>query len=326
MGDAIGLPYEGLSARRGRKLLGPPTRHRFLPGRGMFSDDTEHACMVAQCLLRSDGTVESFQRHFARSLRGWILCLPAGVGRATLRSCIKLLCGFSPASSGVASAGNGPAMRTALFGVLFADDSQRLQEFVRASTRITHTDPIAEEGALLVARAARAFHLGLDPLEGTTSPAFTSAMDQLRESLKKGESPMDFARIIGGSKGVSGYIVHTVAVAFHAAISASDFRSAVIQSVDCGGDTDTVAAIAGALAGVRFGPEAVPSEWCEGVLDFPLSISRIEEIARRLDEWDHASGISAGPVPIPRLLVPLRNLFFLLIVFLHVLRRALPPY
>ncbi len=42
IGDSIGLPYEGLSRRRAKRLLGPPDRHRFLFGRGMVSDDTEH--------------------------------------------------------------------------------------------------------------------------------------------------------------------------------------------------------------------------------------------------------------------------------------------
>ena len=43
VGDALGLPYEGLTPERGQKLIGYPDRFRFLPGRGMVSDDTEHA-------------------------------------------------------------------------------------------------------------------------------------------------------------------------------------------------------------------------------------------------------------------------------------------
>lgn len=41
VGDAIGLPYEGLSRRRALKLLGKPTKHRLFFGKGMVSDDTE---------------------------------------------------------------------------------------------------------------------------------------------------------------------------------------------------------------------------------------------------------------------------------------------
>ncbi len=46
VGDALGLPYEGLSAARAQKLLGPPERHRFFLRRGMVSDHTEHTCLV----------------------------------------------------------------------------------------------------------------------------------------------------------------------------------------------------------------------------------------------------------------------------------------
>lgn len=62
VGDAIGLPYEGLSRRRGARILGAPDRHRFLFGRGMVSDDTEHTCIVAQSLIAADGDLIAFQR------------------------------------------------------------------------------------------------------------------------------------------------------------------------------------------------------------------------------------------------------------------------
>jgi len=44
VGDALGLPWEGLSRRRAVKMFSTPDRYRFLFGRGMISDDTEHAC------------------------------------------------------------------------------------------------------------------------------------------------------------------------------------------------------------------------------------------------------------------------------------------
>jgi len=69
VGDAIGLPYEGLSPRRSVKLLGPPDRHRFLFRRGMVSDDTEHTCMVAQSLIESGGDIDLFRRSLARRFR-----------------------------------------------------------------------------------------------------------------------------------------------------------------------------------------------------------------------------------------------------------------
>ncbi len=155
VGDAIGLPYEGLSRRRAARMLGEPDRQRFFFRRGMVSDDTEHTCMVAQSLIASAGDLDEFTNRLARQLRLWLLGLPAGVGLATLRATVKLCLGFSPRRSGVVSAGNGPAMRSRQQSGAAIDDPDELKALVRASTRITHTDPKAEYGALAVAIAAR---------------------------------------------------------------------------------------------------------------------------------------------------------------------------
>jgi ADP-ribosylglycohydrolase len=52
VGDALGLPAEGLCRRRILRLYQGHWRHRLVFGRGMISDDTEHTIFVAQCLLR----------------------------------------------------------------------------------------------------------------------------------------------------------------------------------------------------------------------------------------------------------------------------------
>ena len=72
------------------------------------------------------------------------------MGLATARAILKLWIGRDPRNSGVFSAGNGPAMRAGLLG-LVAKDDEELRALVSASTRITHTDPRAERAALLVA-------------------------------------------------------------------------------------------------------------------------------------------------------------------------------
>ena len=66
-------------------LFGPADRHRFLFGRGMVSDDTEHTCLVAEALIESGRDVASFERRLLGRLRRWLLTLPGGVGLATLR-------------------------------------------------------------------------------------------------------------------------------------------------------------------------------------------------------------------------------------------------
>lgn len=62
VGDALGLPYEGVSPKRAAKLLGSPDRYRFFFRWGMISDDTEHTCMVAQSLIDARGDVPKIHR------------------------------------------------------------------------------------------------------------------------------------------------------------------------------------------------------------------------------------------------------------------------
>lgn len=83
VGDALGLPREGMSRSRGRNLFGnPPLSHRFLFGHGMVSDDTEHTCMVGQALLRAPNDVDGFAQSLAWRLRFWLLGVHAGVSLA----------------------------------------------------------------------------------------------------------------------------------------------------------------------------------------------------------------------------------------------------
>ncbi len=150
-GDSLGLPAEGLPRRRVQKMFSGRWRQRFVFGRGMVSDDTEHAFFTAVCLLRGSESAERFARLLARELRWWLLAVPAGVGLATLKSCLRLWAGVPPERSGVFSAGNGPAMRAACIGAFFADAPAKIAPFVRASTRLTHIDSKAEIGALAIA-------------------------------------------------------------------------------------------------------------------------------------------------------------------------------
>src|SRR5690349_21320078 len=161
VGDAFGLACEGLSRRRQARLFPQLSGYGLLPfGKGLCSDDTEHTCMLAQSLIRTarhadiDAQASAFASDLGWRLRFWLLGLPAGIGLATLRAILKLWMGFPPRLSGVFSAGNGPAMRVALLGVCHGNDLPRMRALVRAATRITHTDPKAEHGALAVALAA----------------------------------------------------------------------------------------------------------------------------------------------------------------------------
>ncbi len=330
VGDALGLPAEGLTAARQRKWWPGELRHRFVLGGGMISDDTEHALMTAQALLEADGDVERSRRALAWKLRWWFIALPAGVGLATARACLRLWVGVTPARSGVNSAGNGPAMRSSIIGAVFARDVVRRRNFVSASTRLTHTDPRAETAALAVAEAAAWIMNGGESQEALllrlrdcgSDEAWLKLCQRLADTLASQETVAEFAATLGLANGVTGYAYHTVPVALFAWLRhPGDFRQAVESAIRCGGDTDTMAAITGSLAGCATGKAGIPGDWLAGLHDWPRSTALIETIGERL-----AGDSAGGPVGYCWPGVLPRNLLFLLVVLTHGFRRLLPPY
>jgi ADP-ribosyl-[dinitrogen reductase] hydrolase len=331
VGDAIGLPYEGLSLRRSRRFARLPLKHRFIFSRGMVSDDTDHSVFVAQALLRSAGDPARFRTVLAWRLRLWLLCLPAGIGMATLKSILRLWLGIRPTS--VFSAGNGPAMRSAIIGAFFADDASARRAHIEASTLLTHTDPLALSGALAVAEIAAHLASGRWPV----CPSLTELVPVLRDLSSQAEwlqavqsireccetsAPLSLAeQRFGSRKGVSGYVLHSVPfaiVVWHRYYD--DYRSAIEAVTQAGGDVDTVAAIAGALVGMSAGPDGIPEAWRNGLMDWPHSLGYLRQLAAGLADPDMpvATGFS------PWLFV--RGIIFTILVLAHGLRRLLPPY
>ena len=336
IGDALGLPLEGLSRRRQARMYADVSGYHFFLGRGFVSDDTEHAVMAGQALARSGGEPGIFSTDLAWRMRWWLAALPAGVGLATLRGLGKLWLGWPPHRSGVFSAGNGPAMRSAVIGVCFGQDVSRLKELVRISTRLTHTDPKAEAGALAVAWAAgRACRGGtgagnfINSLAGLLEPKneeLVDIMDRAARSAADGQTTEDFMAEFGLEKGVTGYMYHTLPAVFQAwFLQAEDFRAAMTGLIRCGGDTDTTASILGGIMGAGLGKKGLPPELIDGLVDWPLTTNKIEAIGRSL----------AGAVRENKAVIPpstfwparlIRNIFFLVVVLAHGFRRLAPPY
>jgi ADP-ribosyl-[dinitrogen reductase] hydrolase len=336
IGDALGLPYEGLTRDRQRVLYPVIDRQRLVFGKGMISDDTEHTCLVAQALIASAGNVDKFRDDLAGRLQFWLLGLPAGIGLATLRAIGRLWLGFSPKTSGVFSAGNGPAMRVALLGVCFGNRPEVLRQMAQASTRITHCDPKAEYGAMAVAIAAAVASGGADisPQDyyqllaaqlSDGSAEFFELMQLAVNSAIAGESTQDFADSIGGINGVSGYVYQTVPVVIQTWLRhQANYRDGILEIIRCGGDTDTTAAILGGIVGARVGQVGIPHDWIGNMVEYPRSIKWMERLGRRLVEVLGGDLQPALPVMVPALMV--RNLVFLIVVLFHGFRRLFPPY
>ena len=336
VGDAIGLPAENLSPRRIRRRWPEPLRMRLILGRGMMSDDTEHTLMVAQALLSHPKDPVTFQRALAWKFRWWFAGLPGGVGLATAKACLRLWIGFPANKCAVVSAGSGPAMRSAIIGAFFASEPEKRREFVMASSRLTHRGWQAEIAALAVAEAAAlavrsegapnqaevlSIMRGLSP-----EREWRTRISEIEACLKAERPVSDFVGNLGLKGGVTGYSLHVVPVALYTWLRHPyDFRSALTSAIECGGDTDTVGAILGALCGATTGTKVIPAEWIQGIWEWPRSCRFIERLAERLAAQENSSAC-LGPVRYfwPGL-IP-RNLLFLAVVLAHGFRRLAPPY
>lgn len=331
VGDSVGLPYEGMSARRAARFARLPLRHRFVFGRGMVSDDTDHSVFVAQALIRSGAQPDAFRRALAWRLRLWLLCLPAGIGWATLRSILKMW--LFPGDSGVWSAGNGPAMRSGIIGAAVHSDTQLRRALVAASTRLTHTDPKALAGALAIAEVTARLASGtwrqrpsaaeLAAMLQELSPEsdWHACVDAIRAACDAPDPIGAAHAAFAGPNGVSGYVLHSVPfalVAWHRHFG--DFRATIEAVVLSGGDVDTVGAIAGAMAGTLDGPAGIPAEWIDGIADMPHGASYVRALARRLLDDSVKVSTRFSPMLLPR------GLVFTALVLAHGLRRLAPPY
>ncbi len=338
VGDALGLACEGLSAGRQQRWYPFLDGFHLLFGKGLCSDDTEHTCLVAQSILVSGGDEAVFEQDFAWRLRWWFAGLPAGIGLATLRSIVKLWLFLPRQFRGVHSAGNGPAMRSAILGVCFADDEPRMTQLVRISTRLTHLDPKAECGALAIALAARSslrdntfeHYVGdlrrLTARHGAAAAELLGLVERAGQSVKAGETTSDFVATLGCAEGVSGYMYHSVPAVLHAWLShPRDFGAAVTTIIRCGGDSDTTAAMVGAIVGAGVGREGIPARWLNELVEWPRTVSWMDRLARgAAHAASNRRAQQARPLSIPGLC--LRNAGFMVLVLAHGLRRLFPPY
>ena len=122
---------------------------------------------------------------------------------------------------------------------------------------------------------------------------------------------------LGCQRGVSGYIYHTVPAVLYCGLKYDwNYREAVTHAVALGGDTDTTAAILGALCGVAK-PDSIPQEWLNGLRDYPRSKSAMQSLAERC-----VAGKRSMDILFP-IKVLLRNLLFFLLILFHLLIRGL---
>lgn len=324
LGDALGLPMEGMSAAVVARYFPRVDRFHLLGRRGFVSDDTEQSALMAQSLGRHAGAPDAIVRAFRRALLGWFLRLPWGIGWGTLRACARILVGVR--ESGVRTAGNGAAMRAAIVGAAYAEDAISRRLVGERLARVTHTDPRAVAGALFVGEVAAACacapHAQLDAralVAEVGEPSLRSALELAVTLAEEGVDEGEAAARLG----TSGFVLHSVPFATYAFLRGGTPLEVIQRAIAAGGDTDSNAAIAGAFAGALHGESGLPAALLEELHDGPFGPTHLRALAAHLTPTEAiADGSSRGErlATYSPTLALARNLALFPVVLVHAVR------
>lgn len=275
-GDALGAGYEFGSA-----ALGPEGPAMIGGGLGDFepgewTDDTTMMwCIADVAATGADLRTEAALTQIARRFRDWYETGPADIGIQTR----NVLAAAGPAptagalvaiSSGLhqqtgKTAGNGSLMRTAAVALPYLDDPDALVAAACQVSALTHHDPRAGEACALWSLAIRhailkgEFNLraGLDRLDDEPATYWSERIEKAETREPGHFNPNGW--VVTAFQAAWSAIVHTPSP--EGPDASRHFGDALATAIAIGDDTDTVAAIAGALLGARWGASSVPAEW-----------------------------------------------------------------
>lgn len=291
LGDALGAVVEARSPRAAREYVARwlragragcrgRGRHPF----GQYTDDTQ----FARELLLAYRDARGFDpAGFARRLAALFATgADVGAGAGSRGAAERLLRGVAWTESGTPApyAGNGAAMRAAPVGLLARTPDELVAAAV-AQARVTHRDPRCAAGAVAVAGAAalatvegpldRAVFLGelaalVGPVDRDLAVAIgdlgnwvgrppAAALRALRRRGADGSGAGCLGRTPDRDGGIPIHVVPSVLWSLYAFLQApDDYWEVVSTAIWPGGDTDTTAAMAGAMSGARLGPGGLP--------------------------------------------------------------------
>ncbi len=293
IGDALGMPVEGNSVQEIAERHGEV--RDFLQARlgaGTYTDDTQMMMAVAESLVaRRCLSGPDMARRFVERFES-----ARGYGAGTREAIHRLSRGIpwdqaGKSVFGVGSFGNASAMRAAPVGLLYHENLGRLVEAARTSSQITHSHPLGLGGAavqaLSVALALRWGVRGpdtfdeagflstlvdhLEPQESLFQERLETVDHVLERLAPPGEGAdqdevLEWAQEVGAVLGNDSRSFQSVPTSIYLFLAYREsLELALVRAVSLGGDTDTLAAMTGALSGAYRGVEAIPERWISGL-------------------------------------------------------------
>jgi ADP-ribosylglycohydrolase len=294
LGDALGFVVEARPPEVAREYV----EEYLLTGRaghlahpefpfGQYSDDTQLARELLLSFTEAGGWSPP---AFAGRLAAFFAeGRDVGAGPGTRAAAARLLAGAHWTRSGTPApyAGNGSAMRAAPLGLLFGEDTRSMAAATVEQSLMTHLDPRCSAGAMAVAGAVSIAAQG----EPVRNEEFLAVLSELTAPIDESVAavihglhrwahlpPAEAARRLEIERpepaatdewcGISSFVTPSVVWSLYAFLhTPDDYWATVCTAIGVGGDTDTMAAIAGAISGARLGPSALPAPLVERLND-----------------------------------------------------------
>ncbi len=232
VGDALGVPYEFMD-RATFECTGMADGGVHGKSAGTWSDDTSMAlatCDSYRALGRID--CDDIRRRFNDWYNNSAYTTDGlfDVGNATMKAL-----NTGRGCDGERDNGNGSIMRIVPLVFMEATDDE-----VREVSAITHAHETSTEACVQIVGIARCL------AAGESIADVVGVMDQYEDEISSG-----------------GYVLDTYNAALWCLANTDSYASCVLRAVNLGSDSDTTAAVAGALAGIVYGMDAIPAEWLE---------------------------------------------------------------
>ena len=284
-GNQLGVPTEHLGTPEAIRSafpngvvdLAPP------PKNSPYDDDAAMALLLGESLLASrDFDAADVARRWVK----WMKVDGRGIGVTTRRALTLIERGKEPFEAGRLahqenpgrSAGNGSVMRCIPVALRYHDSVDRLIRVSTQQAAITHADERCTWGAAAVNLAVRELlHGNIYFVDEVLHRMGDRAPRVLRDAIHRvpRESEADLPIVRAGE---AGYVVHCVEIGFWFVHHDRSLEESLIYLAQAGGDTDTNAAVAGALLGARHGEVALPPRWMDQI----TGVEGIAKLAERL--------------------------------------------
>ncbi len=294
--DALGVPAE--FTERGVLRESPVTEMRgggaHCQPKGTWSDDTSMALCLADSLAAGCVDYVDIMEKFCRwwvggeyTPHGYAFDIGGTTGAALSRfreGTPPLLCGGKAERSN----GNGGLMR--ILPAAYYVRPMLLEkglDIVHNLTALTHAHPRSIVASGIYVRICIALMEGDAPADAVRR-GMEECAEYYQDAPYAGEW-RHFARLAQGIAALpedaicsSGYVVHTLEAAVWCLLTTDSYRECVLRAINLGGDADTVGAVAGGLAGIRFGLASIPQEWVEALVRRNIIESICASLQQRL--------------------------------------------